>query len=250
MLRELTMDKPNGRGRNLRHWFALLFAVVMSFAVAGCAKQAPLTPGMAVTVPDEALGQGYVASDITAGEARLRANDVISISVFREPDLSSDNLIITAGGLVSLPLVGEVQAAGLTPAQLEAQLEQMLGSRYLRNPDVSVNVAAYASHLVTVEGQVEAPGVYQFQPGARLSSGIALASGTTRVAQTSEVAVFRQTDEGIAIAKFDYTQVRAGLMLDPVLQPGDRIVVGTDNLSQFWQDALKALPVFALFTRF
>mgnify|MGYP007056299579 FL=1 len=54
----------------------------------------------------------------------------------------------------------------------------------------------------------------------------------------------------MAVAKFDYAQVRAGTMIDPVLAPGDRVVVGTSGLSQLWQDFLKAVPAFALFTRF
>jgi polysaccharide biosynthesis/export protein len=112
---------------------------------------------------------------------------------------------------------------------------------------VSVNIAEYASHLVTVEGAVEKPGVYVFQPGARLSTAVALASGPKRTAKTSQVAVFRESPQGIMIAKFDYGQVRQGTMLDPVLEPGDRIIMGTDGLSVFYEDLLKALPAFGVF---
>jgi len=52
----------------------------------------------------------------------------------------------------------------------------------------------------------------------------------------------------MTVAKFDYRAVQQGTMIDPVLQPGDRVVVGTSGLSQFWQDVLKTIPVFALFT--
>jgi polysaccharide export outer membrane protein len=100
---------------------------------------------------------------------------------------------------------------------------------------------------VTVEGAVEKPGVYSFQPGARLSSAIALASGPRRTAKSDQVAVFRESPQGVMIAKFDYAAVRQGTMLDPVLQPGDRVVIGTDGLSVFWEDLLKALPAFGVF---
>jgi len=63
-----------------------------------------------------------------------------------------------------------------------------------------------------------------------------------------EVAIFRETPDGLMVAKFDYRSVRQGTMLDPVLAPGDRVVVGISGLSQFWQDLLRALPAFALFT--
>jgi polysaccharide export outer membrane protein len=49
------------------------------------------------------------------------------------------------------------------------------------------------------------------------------------------------------VAKFDYGQIRQGTMLDPILEPGDRVVMGTDGLSQFWEDLLMALPAFGIF---
>jgi polysaccharide export outer membrane protein len=138
----------------------------------------------------------------------------------------------------------------MTVEQLETRIEELYDARYLRSPDVAVNVVDYASHVVTVEGSVQKAGLFNFRPGTRLSGGIALAEGPTRVANVREVAIFRQSGNGTLIAKFDYAQVRAGSMMDPVLQPGDRIVVGTDNLSQTWQDFLRALPAFGMFTQF
>ncbi|MCX7677539.1 MAG: polysaccharide export protein [Alteraurantiacibacter sp.] len=206
-------------------------------------------PGRAVTTPDASLNQQLVSQPVPAGYA-LRPADVIRVQVFREADLSLDSVVIAADGTVSFPLVGEMQVAGLTPVELENQLEARLGARYLRDPSVAVNIISYGSHLVTVEGSVTQPGIYPFQPGTRLSGGIALARGPTRVANQQEIAVFRQTPDGMEIAKFDLAAVRAGTMLDPVLMPGDRIVVGKDNLSQFWQDVLQALPALGIFTRF
>jgi polysaccharide export outer membrane protein len=74
-----------------------------------------------------------------------------------------------------------------------------------------------------------------------------MAEGPERTAKIDQVAFFRETPEGMTIAKFDYGQVRQGTMLDPVLQPGDRVVMGTDGLSVFWKDLLQALPAFGIF---
>jgi len=164
------------------------------------------------------------------------------------PDLSIEDMPISTEGMLSLPLLGAIKAEGLTTAELADTVTQRLANGVLQHPAVSVNVKQYGSHVVTVEGAVEKPGVYSYGPGARLSTAIALASGLNRVAKSSQVAVFRKTPQGIAIAKFDYGAVASGTMLDPVLEPGDRVVVGTSGLSQFWQDLLKALPAFALFT--
>ena len=222
--------------------------VLLASSLAACGGNASVSmPGPAVVTPITALNQqGYATA--VEGDYILRPSDVISVTVFREEGLSLPSVSIAADGRVSVPLLGPIQVAGMTASALEAQLEQALNARYLREPEVTVNVVSYASHQVTVEGAVEEPGVFEFRPGTRLSGGISMAKGPTRVAQMREVAVFRQTATGMEVAKFDYAAVRAGTMMDPILQPGDRIVVGTDGLSQFWQDLLKALPAFALFT--
>lgn len=212
-----------------------------------CATGPMAEPGIAVGEPVAALGQN-VFSETDLTDYPVYPADVLSIRVFREPDLSLDEVTIANDGLISVPLVGSVLASGRTVREIETLIEQELGTHYLRNPDVTVNVLRYESHVVTVEGAVETPGLYPFQPGTRLSGGIAMAEGMERAADPGQVVVFRRTPEGMQIAKFDYRAVRAGTMLDPVLRPGDRVIVGTDGLSQFWLDLLRSLPAFALFT--
>lgn len=222
---------------------------MIALACAGCAAQARIEPGIANTSPLASLGQAeYIAAVGTS--YLLRPADKLSVTVFREAELSLPEVVISAEGRISVPLVGPIQAAGMTVEQLETRIEELYDARYLRSPDVAVNVLEYTSHVVTVEGAVQESGLFNFRPGTRLSGGIALAKGPTRVADVREVAIFRQSGTGMLIAKFDYSQVRAGGMMDPVLQPGDRIVVGTDNLSQTWQDFLRALPAFGMFAQF
>lgn len=214
--------------------------------LAGCASTPEPIIGASVTQPRAELGQaGYSFARPTS--YLLRPSDQISVSVFREPELSLEKVRIGVEGNVSLPMIGSVPAAGMTAKQFEQDVTRRFAALGLKSPMVSVNIAEYASHLVTVEGAVEKPGVYPFQPGARLSSAIALASGPKRVAKIEQVAVFRESPQGIMVAKFDYSQVRQGTMLDPVLEPGDRVVMGTDGLSVFWEDLLKALPAFGVF---
>jgi polysaccharide biosynthesis/export protein len=220
----------------------------MSLAITACGAGPMASPGLVSSTPVSSLGQDGYSGQIAQGY-QLRPNDIISVQVFREEQLSADQVIISADGNISIPLVGSVRAEGMTPGDLEARIETLLAARYLLDPDVAVNIVDYASHWVTVDGAVEQAGVYNFRPGTRLSGGISLARGPSRVAEMQEVAVFRETPEGLSVAKFDFQAVRAGTMLDPVLQPGDRIVVGTSGLSQFWQDLLRSIPVFALFTR-
>lgn len=232
--------------REYKAGLGMALCVMTGLALSGCASTPEPNIGLAATQPRADLGQaGYSVSrpDVYL----MRPTDKISVTVFREPDLSSDMVRIGVEGNVSLPMLGSIPAAGMTAKQFEQDLTRRFAALGLKSPMVSVNVTDFASHLVTVEGAVEKPGVYSFQPGARLSTAVALAAGPKRSAKIDQVAVFRESPEGIMIAKFDYGQVRQGTMLDPVLLPGDRVVMGTDGLSVFWEDLIKSLPAFGVF---
>lgn len=221
-------------------------ALLSGLLLAGCASTPDPIIGPSVTQPRADLGQsGY--SYTQPKVYLLRPTDKISVNVFREPDFSMESVQIGVEGNVSLPMLGSIRAAGMTAKQFEDDVTRRLASAGLRSPMVSVNIAEYASHLVTVEGSVQEPGVYPFQPGARLSSAIAMASGPTRTAKSDQVAVFREGPDGIMVAKFDYEQMRRGTMLDPILEPGDRVIIGTDGLSVFWQDFLRSVPALGIF---
>lgn len=215
-------------------------------ALGACASSPEPVIGMAASTPRADLGQqGY--SQMRSKNYQLRPSDQISINVFREPDFSMENVRIGVEGNISMPMLGSIPAAGMTAAQLEQNVAQRLATAGLRTPMVSININEHASHLVTVEGAVESPGVYPFQPGSRLSSALAMGGGLARTAKSEQVAVFREGPDGIMVAKFDYGQMAQGTMLDPILEPSDRVVVGTDGLSVFWQDFLKSVPAFGIF---
>ena len=226
--------------------------------LASFALSLPLLGGACAGTPEPVVGPVTAQQVGASGQAdfatvetpdyRLRPSDIVNVTVFREPDLSVQQVPVGSDGLIALPLVGPIRAQGRTAADLAEAVEAALNGGYLTNPQVSVNVIQYGSHRVTVEGAVKKPGVFTFQPGARLSAAIAQAEGPERVAKLDQVAVFRETPQGLTVAKFDYLAVQQGTMIDPVLQPGDRVVVGTSGLSQFWQDVLKTIPVFAIFT--
>lgn len=225
----------------------LCICATAALSLGACASSPDPVIGAAASTPRSDLGQSGF-SVMRPSTYLLRASDQISVTVFREPDFSLANVRVGVGGNVSLPMLGSIPAAGMTAAQFEQDVARRLAAAGLRQPMVSVNINEYASHLVTVEGAVEDPGVYAFQPGARLSSAIAMGGGTQRSAKRDQVAVFRETASGVSVAKFDYEQISQGTMLDPILEPGDRVVVGTDGMSVFWQDVLTALPAFGVFT--
>lgn len=142
---------------------------------------------------------------------RLGPGDRIDIRVFGEDDLSISVLIGDAG-VLNYPLLGEIQVAGLTVKEIEGQLTQRLLGDYLIDPDVTVSVDEYRP--VFINGEVNKPGAYPFQPGLTLQKAIALAGGFTERASRGNIKL--QSSEGDE-------RVADGLMA--IIQPGDVITV-------------------------
>ena len=184
------------------------------------------------------------------GAYRLRAGDVIDIAVFQEPDLSQQEVAIDAGGFLYLPLIGEIRADGFTQAELSQTIEQAYARDFLRAPQVAVIVKQALSSTVSVDGEVEQPGVYPIQPDATLISAIALARSTTRTAKLDEVLVFRIVNGERMGARFDLTEIRAGNSPNPRIYPGDIVVIGYSRVRGFYRDILETAPLFNVFTRF
>ncbi len=136
---------------------AVLIPTLLAMTVAGCASSPAPEAGLAASQVDASLGQANytVARPSTY---LLRSSDLISVAVFREPDLSLPTVRIGVEGNVSVPMLGSIPAAGMTAKQLEQDVTRRFAAVGLKDPMVSVNIAEYASHLVTVEGAVERPG--------------------------------------------------------------------------------------------
>ena len=180
----------------------------------------------------------------------LQAGDSISVKVFREPELGLDKAVLDELGNVQLPLIGQVEASGQTPGELARHIEQRLGQRYLRNPQVTVAVIGAIPRTVTVEGQVGAPGVFTLTRNDTLISTLARAGSPTELAKLDEVMVFRTVNGQRMGAVFDIRKVRVGAAPDPQIIDGDVVIVGYSSLRGGFRDFLSVFPVISLFTRF
>jgi protein involved in polysaccharide export with SLBB domain len=148
-----------------------------------------------------------------AAPPKLQAGDKIHVTVYNEPTLSGD-FQIDPSGLVSLPLAGTVNAAGLTQRELEQELETKLGSGYLKNPQITVGVAEFRP--IYIVGEVEKPGAYPYTGGLTALSAIAIAGGATYRADQSEVEIQHAGD----------SEMHAYDMSAPIpILPGDIIKV-------------------------
>lgn len=140
---------------------------------------------------------------------RLAPGDELSIKVFDNDDISGEYQV-DGSGTISFPLLGKVQASGLSVEQLTADLTAALDKDYLVNPKVSVEVLNFRP--IFVIGQVNAPGSYPYSAGMTVRHAVALAGGYTRRASTSSMTVIRQDASGatIQVEVYEDTQILPG----------------------------------------
>jgi polysaccharide export outer membrane protein len=172
--------------------------------------------------------------------------DKLSVKVFKMDDLSGDYDVDLAGN-ISLPLIGQVQAVNLTTAQLDDQLTQKLGAKYLEHPDVSVAIKASTAHVVTVDGAVKEGGSFPVGSPISLIQAVAMAKGTTEDANAHRVAVFRTVGGQRQAAAFDLTSIRRGEMADPQIYPGDIIEVDGSSVKAAQKQIFQSIPLLAIF---
>ena len=167
----------------------------------------------------------------TADSYRLNPGDVIEISVWKEPELQREVLLLPDGN-IAFPLVGTVQAAGRTPDEIQAEVEQRL-TRFFPEPVVTVSILRVAGNKLYVTGQVNQPGQFTVDQPVDVLQAIALAGGLTAFADEDDIYVLRRDQDGSQSAiAFDYDDVTDGsdLSSNIVLQQGDVVVVPTAGL--------------------
>jgi len=151
--------------------------------------------------------------------------DVLYISVWREETLTR-TILVRADGKISMPLIDEVQAAGLTPLQLKQNLTEKL-KQFIDNPNVSVVVTEANSFKVYVTGEVRTPGVYRLRSETTLLQVIPMAGGFTEWANQKKITIIRKEGGKEKRITANYKKILEGE--DPksnvVLKPGDTVVV-------------------------
>jgi len=165
------------------------------------------------------------ASVAPDAEYKIGAQDVIRIDVWKEPDISR-TIPVRPDGKISLPLLNDVQASGLTAIELATSLHESL-SKYLTNPQVTVTVTEINSRRVYLTGEVNKAGALPLLPGMTVLQALASGGGFTQFAKLKNVYVLR-TENGKQVKHpFNYKEVVKGNMAEQniPLQPGDVIVV-------------------------
>lgn len=155
----------------------------------------------------------------------IGAEDVLDISVWKEPDVSRA-VPVRPDGRISLPLINDVQAAGLTPQQLATTVTEKL-RKYLNEPQVTVIVTAMNSQRIFVVGEVLRAGAFPLLPGMTVLQALSSAGGFSTFADVKRIHVIRSHDGKHAEIPFNYRDVLKGDNPEQniKLEPGDTIVV-------------------------
>jgi polysaccharide export outer membrane protein len=179
---------------------------------------------------------------VYSNDYKIGAYDMLDIEVFEVEDLHRKVQVDGAGTIV-LPLIGAVQAQGMTPGQLSDELRQRLEARFIKNPKVSVQVKQSQSERVTVDGAVGSPGVYPLSGPTTLLQAVAMAKGPDSVeANVHKVTLFRNEGARWTHTQYDLAKIRHGQEEDPVVRGQDVIVVAGSKKPAVLRAASAILP--------
>lgn len=158
--------------------------------------------------------QNSTSSNSEYSSYRLGAGDVVNIRVFGEDDLSKEKIRLTDAGSIAYSVLGELRVLGMTVGELERLITDGLKGRYLVNPRVSVQIEEYRPFFIN--GMVEKPGSYPFQPGLTVRKAASIAGGFKERASTSKMYIIREGDKTNRAEKVD---------LNTLVGPGDIVTI-------------------------
>jgi polysaccharide export outer membrane protein len=156
---------------------------------------------------------------------QIGRDDELEIIVWTQPQLSG-KVTVASDGTISMPLIGRVPAAGVTPDQLKVELEKRY-ARYVHDANATVRVADPASHVFYVLGEVNKPGVYKLHSGEVLSQALAEAGGLGQFADAGKIRILRHKENETVVLTVNYYVVRSGgdVSADVPVEPGDTVQV-------------------------
>lgn len=221
------------------------FAIML--LLAACGRQDPLQSTERLTVVDGAFElPSPTRGDLTADDRIVLVGplDGISVIVFGVPELSR-NMQVDGSGRIAMPLIGTIDAGGKTPAEVAQDIEDRLRGRYVRDPDVTVNVTSSVSQVVTVDGQVVEPGLYPVTNQMTLLRAVASAKGLSEFAKLNDVVILRTVNGQRMAGLYNIAAIRRGLYDDPPIFANDMIVVGDSPQRRMFRDFVALSPLLA-----
>jgi polysaccharide export outer membrane protein len=188
------------------------------------AQVQPVQPPAAASHP-QAASDAAIAVATAPADYVIGAEDVLQVLFWRDKDMSGE-FIVRPDGKISVPLLNDVHAAGLTPEQLRAHIVEA-ARRYVEEPNATVVVKQINSRKVFITGSIEKPGTYPLTSRTTVLQLIATAGGLKEYAKRGEIRILRSDDGREVRLPFHYDRVISGknLKQNVELKPGDTVVV-------------------------
>jgi len=222
-------------------------ALLLAVALSACAERAPLQSTARLTViPAETTLPAPSREDLTAGDrpSLIGPLDTIQVDVFNVPDLGRE-MQVDASGRISMPLAGTLEARGRTADELARAIETALRGRYVRNPEVTVNIKSSVSQVVTIDGQVVEPGLYPVTNQMTLLRAIASAKGLSEFAKQDDVVILRTVGGRKMAGLYNIDSIRRGAYDDPAVYANDIVMVGDSPQRRLFRDVVSVAPLLA-----
>ncbi len=203
----------------MKEWqtWLLMGVMVLALGAVGC------SPRLSPTLQAQAA-----ASEVTTPDPeryRLGPEDVIEISVWKEPEMTK-TLIVQPDGKIFYPLIGEIRAAGKTVKEIQEEVSKRL-EKFVTDAAVTVILLKAQHYKFYVTGKVNKPGEFLVGRPTSVLQAIAMAGGFTPFASTKSIRIVRKKGGVDEIYSFNYKDVSKGLLMsqDIILEPGDVVVV-------------------------
>lgn len=243
--------------------------VVVSLGIAGCASPPLATDPVSTSVSTPSASPSAVADQPSAMPATVAGDpmtpvasapveapndyligpqDLLKIEVFGVEGLNR-SVRVNSRGQIALPLVGLVQAGGLTGEQLATDIAARLAKDYLQNPQVTIFIEEFTSQRTAVVGAVKTPGVYPLKGRTTLMQVVASAGGTTSVASGTAMVLRPGPDGTRKMLQYDLVAIRDGEAPDPDVLGEDVVHVETSGVKETAKQIMEFILPFGLFAR-
>lgn len=219
-------DISKERSVKMQRYLGIAMGIAMLIPVAVCANPPQDKQKGNQVASTFSTNTGSSVNPATTDPAyKIGADDVLDVNVWKEQELTR-TLQVRPDGKISMPLLNDVQAAGMTPTQLAASLTEKL-KKYLNAPQVTVIVTQTNSQRVYVLGEVTRPGAYSLLPGMTVLQAISSAGGLTQYANGKKIFVMRTENQRQSKYPFNYKDVLDGRKSEEnvALKAGDTVVV-------------------------
>lgn len=218
------MNLQDNRNRN--RFMILGTALILSYSILALLRLSAEPLGKGGKSAEAPVATTTASALPVDGQYTIGPEDVLQINVWHEPEISGD-VPVRPDGKISVPLIGDLVVAGLTPSKLQLALTDKLHA-YISNPEVSVTVKQVKSRSFNVLGEVQHPGSYPLAHPVSVLDAISMAGGFRDFAKVTKIYVLRKSASGDTVRlPFNYKQVIKGAQTDQNvgLRPEDTVVV-------------------------